>query len=531
MKTKVILLAILFLGIFYRLYALGIHPSILNRDEAALAYNAYLLLETGKDEWSQAYPLYLESFGDFKLVGYALSIIPFIALLPFSDIGVKLPSALAGVALIIITYFITRRITNNKQLISYSILAIATAPVFIFYSRIAFEANLALVLALSGIYLLFLEKKNTLSDILSVLLLFCAAITYNTPLLLMPFLLPLIVLNRGLKKPKDWLLPIISLLLVTVFLFIQLVPVTQQKSAITIFNDEELQLQANEYYQNFPPVLRPVLGNRVIFFAGQAILRFVESFSYPFFISKGGGHPWHSLPHWGNAYLIVYILGLIGIFTLTIRLFKKMFISKNNYLTIITIFKEEQKSLFLLYALLVSLLPSITTVDAPHTTRSLFFIFVFYLFSIFGLEVVMQQAKRINIKKEVVAALTYVTLLLYSVFYFKEYLQKYPTRYNSLYEADYKRVLSITKQEHEDKKVAVVDESGYLYIITAWYLQLEASTFFSTVVRQQPNTFGFKYGEQVGNVHFIADKKDVLNNDEKILLYTGKNSTWYIEER
>ncbi|KKQ38117.1 MAG: hypothetical protein US53_C0001G0022 [Candidatus Woesebacteria bacterium GW2011_GWA1_37_7] len=46
---KYILLLIILLAAFLRFWKLGSYPA-LNADEAAIGYNAYSLLETGKDE-------------------------------------------------------------------------------------------------------------------------------------------------------------------------------------------------------------------------------------------------------------------------------------------------------------------------------------------------------------------------------------------------------------------------------------------------------------------------------------------------
>ena len=50
-STKILLLVIFFLGLSLRLFNVDKLPSILNRDEAALAYNAFLIKETAQDEW------------------------------------------------------------------------------------------------------------------------------------------------------------------------------------------------------------------------------------------------------------------------------------------------------------------------------------------------------------------------------------------------------------------------------------------------------------------------------------------------
>src|SRR5258708_7256406 len=96
-KTALWFLIFIFLfGLVLRFWQLGSIPVILNRDEAALAYNAFLLKETGKDEWSKTWPLTLQSFGDYKLIGYPLLTIGSFFLLGYTDFAVKFPSAFFG---------------------------------------------------------------------------------------------------------------------------------------------------------------------------------------------------------------------------------------------------------------------------------------------------------------------------------------------------------------------------------------------------------------------------------------------------
>jgi len=66
MKSKILLFLIIALALILRVYQVSALPLILNRDEAALAYNAYLLEESGLDEWQQTWPIAFKSFGDYK---------------------------------------------------------------------------------------------------------------------------------------------------------------------------------------------------------------------------------------------------------------------------------------------------------------------------------------------------------------------------------------------------------------------------------------------------------------------------------
>ena len=72
------LFVIFVVAVVLRFYRIDSIPPSLTWDEAAWGYNAYSLLITGRDEHSHAWPINLESFGDFKPAGYAYILIPFI---------------------------------------------------------------------------------------------------------------------------------------------------------------------------------------------------------------------------------------------------------------------------------------------------------------------------------------------------------------------------------------------------------------------------------------------------------------------
>ena len=83
---------IITLSIFLYLYNLGNFPGGMVRDEAALGYNSFSILQTGRDEHGQFLPINLESFGDWKLPLYSyLSTLPikFLGLTIFTKKSIK----------------------------------------------------------------------------------------------------------------------------------------------------------------------------------------------------------------------------------------------------------------------------------------------------------------------------------------------------------------------------------------------------------------------------------------------------------
>jgi 4-amino-4-deoxy-L-arabinose transferase-like glycosyltransferase len=153
---------ILFLAGFLRLWKLGEVPPHLTPDEASLGYNAFSILKTGRDEFGNFLPIVFQSFGDYKPGLYVYMTVPFISLFGLSEWVVRLPSAISGIVSVWIIYLIVKYLNNENKsdsvswkIENFAALVAATNPWLIYFSRGAWEVNLALTLTLAGIYLFF----------------------------------------------------------------------------------------------------------------------------------------------------------------------------------------------------------------------------------------------------------------------------------------------------------------------------------------------------------------------------------------
>ncbi len=510
------LIAIVLVGFMLRMWQVGTLTAVLNRDEAALAYNALLLKETGKDEWQQTWPLALQSFGDYKLIGYPTVLVASFSVFGYNDVAVRLPSVLAGTALIYLGYLFTKRVLQLEKNYALIVAAlIAVQPVFFFYSRIAFEANVALLLFVLLLICLFDQKKeeskNRVLSLVAILGLGLAAVfTYNTPLLLLPFVILAVVLWFGVKEWKKWLVPVVVLLIICGAGFSSLFSLSAQKSGITIFSDENVWKQSVEYHNQFSGPLQKILGSKYVFYTQIILSNYVKSFSPQFLVLKGGEHPWHTLNGWGHVYLLTYIFAIVGIV-------QQLFVIV-QYLLKHFIHKKKEKfptvSVVFIYLLFVSLLPSVVTVDAPHATRSLFFFFLLMLFAVKGLEMIVERVKDQNKVFFSFAMLLGFTSILYLTAYFRTYgTQSYTILQGGLCE-----VIQKVESDNNKSKVAVIDDAGYFYIQVAWCLKMKPETFFSTVQKHLPDRIGFRYGYKVGKYRFIVSPADRLEDEDTLII-------------
>lgn len=132
-------------------------------DEATMGYDAYSLLNTGRDQFGTAWPLAFRSFGDWRPPLYIWTTIPFVALLGLTPLAVRLPSMLAGSIGVVLMYLLGKEVFS-KRVGLLSALFLMLSPWSLLHSRFAQEANLSTLTILSGVTLaIYWLKANKLA--------------------------------------------------------------------------------------------------------------------------------------------------------------------------------------------------------------------------------------------------------------------------------------------------------------------------------------------------------------------------------
>lgn len=515
----IICVALIFLGGVLRLYKLDQYPSVLNRDEAALAINALFIHDTGQDEWGNRLPLQFKSFGDYKLPGYIYLLSTFF-FVGANDYIVRLPSAIAGIFLLIATIFWIKQLLPHQQgksFFLFLLLTLSISPFALFYSRMAWEANVALCLFISSLALLHHHQPTLKKDLLAMFLLFLAILTYNTPLLLMPFILFSLILKRDMRSPKKWLTPVISLSVIFCLSLFFLSANNTQKSGIIFFNDGTVLNEYPIYRANLPRFLQPVLGSKLAYFSTIAFDHYSQTFLPSFLLIKGGQHPWHTIPEKGHLLWVTYILFCIGSLSQLINTLQ--FLSKKRLSDITP-----------LLLLIISPFPAIFTTDAPHATRSLFTFIMIIVFSGIGLQTILQQTKKFhrNARLSVVIILSLLTVLEGS-YYLKSYFIDWPSNFSKDFHISYKQTLSKALERYPEGDIAIIDKGLYLYAVTSWYQKVNAQVFLSTVKRTGPDTVGLYRVTQFDRFYFTEDPKIQLPDKKVTLDQTAEYGTWEIQ--
>ena len=144
---------ILVVAALLRLPMLGQIPNGFFLDEASRGYDAYALLQTGTDQYGVRWPLFAEGLDDYTPVLYTLLVIPSVAALGLTEMAVRLPAALVGLATVGTTYLLGRTLLGPLAgLVAAALIAIS--PWHILPSRTGAEWVLLPLFTTVGVWLL-----------------------------------------------------------------------------------------------------------------------------------------------------------------------------------------------------------------------------------------------------------------------------------------------------------------------------------------------------------------------------------------
>ena len=201
---KWLLAGVLILGLLLRIISLGTHPAGFTPDEASFGYDAYSLLQTGRDQWGESWPISFRSFGDFKLPLYTYLSLPSIAIFGLNEFAVRLPNAILGTLAIVLTYYLTKKLFNNESAALFGAFLLAISPWHVPLSRGAFEANLTTFLLPLGILLFYKGLATPRYLYLASIAFGLNLFSYHSARLLTPLIVLFLVLTNyrkiGIKR-------------------------------------------------------------------------------------------------------------------------------------------------------------------------------------------------------------------------------------------------------------------------------------------------------------------------------------------
>lgn len=317
-KTWFILLGVLLLGLLIRIFKIDSLP--LYGDELTMVYDAYSISKTGMDATGEKLPLTFK-MGAGRPGGYIYFSLPFVAIFGPNVWGERSLSLLSGAGIIILMFFLGRKLFNEKIGLLASFLA-AISPWDIYLSRGGFEAHFALFLALFGITMFF-YKKYILWAIFWGITLF----TYPTFKLTLPIVFVLLTLVQGISSVLKYKKYIIGTIIMLVFggtVAVQTFTAGSEERFFSqnILSDEKIRnnliqvVSAERTSSTLPGFLKPIFINRKIEYGKIILDNYFANFSPSFLFLRGDGNPRHNPGEMGMLYLAEFPILLLSIFLL-----------------------------------------------------------------------------------------------------------------------------------------------------------------------------------------------------------------------
>lgn len=462
-ESKIIILIIL-LASFLRLWDLGGMPPHLRNDEASLGYNSYSILKTLKDEHGDFLPIFFQSFGDWKPGGYIYLSTPFIAVLGLNEVTVRLPSALSGIISVWLIYQIVSILFTKKRLAQVSALMFAISPINLAFSRGAWEVNVSLTLTLAGI-LFFLKaiKGKSRFLLLSALFFGLTLITSHTAKLSTPIMLLILslVFRNDLKRLPVKII-IISFLIGLIFV----IPV-----ALSIFNGKITRLTTLSIfsYQSGFSLIQSVAN------------RWFSLYSAATLFLKGDTNPQHTAPNIGPFLLFDLALMTLGL----IRLIRK---------------EGQAQKVFVFLGLALLPLPAVLTIENINLERILPVFIPLIIIVALGADLLIEDFKNKFIK------LIFIFVLVYSLnyIYFLDLYFIEGSKKNDAWQYGYKQIFEKTNSYKEEVIVQQSLEQPYIFLL--FYLKYDPIKY-QTIVNKVfiPNKEGKDMGlvSGINNIKFL----------------------------
>lgn len=458
-KSLQILLLILILAAFLRLWRIDQVPVSLFGDELDVGYQAYSILKTGKDYSGNFMPIHFRSFAEWRTPLYLYSSVPTVALFGISPLGVRLPAALFGILGVWMFYLLIKILTKNQTLALLSSFLLAISPWHIQYSRAGFEVTQMLALYLAGIYFFVKAIKEDGKWLVP-----CAIFLGLTPWVYSTakFFLPLtLVAIFGIWFKEVKKIPAKQLIISLLVFFTVVLPITWSTlfgggtarfQNLSIFTDpttvpeigfDRLQdARVRDPKAQFgiqPTLVDRTFHNKIISWSGIFFRNYLQSFSTHFLFIQGDLNPRHSIGK-GELYRFEIIFLLLGIvFFLTRPINKKV-------------------KLFLFLWLLVAPVPAALTRDGGmHATRLFFLLPVLILLIAMGVLYSWESLK----KYRKIFVFVYTSVLLVSfIFYQHQYWMHYPWNSERWWHAGFKEVIQLGVKESPNYDKVIISMTG-----------------------------------------------------------------------
>lgn len=454
------LILIIILASALRLYSLDSAPAGLNADEAALGYNAYSLMLTGKDEYGTPWPLTFKSFGDYKPGIYAYLTLPFIVILGLNEWAVRLPSTLLGIGTIVLVYLLALEIFQKKRVALLTSLLLAISPWHLHFSRGGWETNVATFFIVLGVLLFIKGLSRPLLIFWSLIAFLLSMYTYQSPRLVVPVLVIILGLFYAKKLLSSFkkisfytgLVLLLTLAVLSVPLILQFTSssATARFDGLSFTSDPGPLLRNNELRSDHSKneLLARLMHNKFTAYGNSFLGHYLDHFNPKFLFIEGDPIIRNKVPEMGQFYKVELIFLIIG-------------------LTFLVRSRLEHGKLIFIW-IMVAPLASAMTYQTPHALRALNLSIPLILLMGLGFDSLLNWSK-IKWKKIVIGLLLFV-LIFEIAHYLESYYSHYSKRYPLAWEYGFKQMVEkLNKYEGSFEKVVITDRYDQPYILVLFF--------------------------------------------------------------
>lgn len=509
---KILFAGIVILAVLLRFWQLGNVPVSPDWDEAALGYNAYSILKTGKDEYGTFLPRVLRSFDDYKPPLYTYLAIPSVAAFGLTTWAVRMPAAIMGTLAVVGVYLLVKELMERKGrevkkirrdgkelgtpevygLVTSLLLAIS--PWHLQFSRIAFESNIGVTLNIWGMYALVRGLTSVPWFLFSAFLFGVSLYAYHSERVFVPLILLIstVLFKNELFKDKKKL----GIGVIVGFLTIlPLLPVIFDKTSVTRLKGTSSladktgllmrSVQKLDDDRKEGNTVGTVFDNRRFVYARTLIDGYISHFSLRWLFITGDNDRHHAPD---NSLLYLWELPFLvwGIYLVW---------SWHSWISV----------LFLGWLLIAPIAASPTS-ETPHAIRTLcvlpslqFFTAVGILESIFMLSRLLRQKNTLTVLAVIGALFGYSLFALGNIaYYFHMYYAHMNNEYSKFWQYGYEQAVKYA-EEHKGK---------YTKIVVSTSLE-QPHMFFLFYTKYDPSKYLQSGGTKSGGFKEVKNRFDV----------------------
>ena len=508
---KIILISILVLAAFLRLYHLGSFPA-LNADEAAIGYNAYSLLLTGKDEHGHSWPVHFQSFNDYKPGLYFYAVYPFVKLLGLNEWAVRLPSALFGIFTVLLVYLLVKELFKDETFALVSSFFLSISPWHIHFSRGGWEVNMATFLMTLAFWLFIKSVKKPKFLISSSVFFVLSLYTYHAPRMIVPLLVVgLMIIYR--KQVLGNIKNVVVAGLVGLVLLLPLIKdftgsaVTSRVAGVGLFADSGPLDRINELrgeHSNYQSLIPKLLHNKVINYGVAFVENWAKHYSGEFLFLSGDEIQRNKVPGMGQAYLLDIIFVLAG-FVYIVR-------KPKGWAPIL---------------LVIAPFAAALTFQSPHALRSQNMVIPLVIISAYGAVSLYRWLYKVVKNKSLLNSIVLLFVLIIS-WQFARYLNMYwkymaPTYpFSSQY--GIKELVSYVEENQNDyEKIFIAKDYDQPYILFLFYLKYPPTMFQANHNLTEKDIFNFSTVDHFDKYYFTdINYNDLMANNPNSLIIGTK---------